>query len=189
MKEDGTAGAEKSRGEIGEICYSGPQVFLGYLNDEASTKKTVSSDGILYTGDLGYYDEQGLHFSGRSKLLIKPKGNNVFPTEVEEFISANLKTKVASVAVVGTPHEIFTEGIMAFVEKKVDVSLSAAEVLEVTQEMASFKRPSHVEIMEPAQMPLNRVAKTDYMELKKRAAVIVEELRKNGGWDKSENIN
>jgi fatty-acyl-CoA synthase len=184
MQEDGTAGKEKAKGEIGEVCFSGPQVFLGYLNDEENTRKTVSKDGILYTGDLGSYDEKGLHFAGRSKLLIKPKGNNVFPTEVEEFISSRLKPKVASVAIVGAEHEIFTEGIMAFVEKKSDVALTPEEVHEVCKDMASFKRPSHVEILEPEQMPLNRVAKTDYVELKSRANSIIADLRQKGGWDK-----
>ncbi|HPO44737.1 MAG TPA: class I adenylate-forming enzyme family protein, partial [Spirochaetota bacterium] len=73
MKADGTAGNEKPKGEIGEICFSGPQIFLGYLDDPANTAKTVSKDGICYTGDMGYYDEKGLHFAGRAKLVIKPK--------------------------------------------------------------------------------------------------------------------
>jgi len=51
MKEDGTAGEEKAKGEIGEICFSGPQVFLEYINDEENTKKTISIDGWCYTGD------------------------------------------------------------------------------------------------------------------------------------------
>lgn len=184
MKEDGSAGDEKPAGEIGEICFSGPQMFLGYLNDEENTKKTISSDGYVYTGDLGFYDEKGLHFSGRAKLLIKPKGYNVFPTEVEEFISANLKPKVASVAVVGAEHDVFTEAIVAFVEKKPDAELTVDEVMTVCKEMASYKRPSHVEILQPEQMPLNRVAKTDYVVLKSRAQKIVAELRAKGGWDK-----
>lgn len=184
MKPDGTAGREKPAGEVGEICFSGPQIFLGYLNDEENTRKTISKDGYLYTGDLGSYDEMGLHFSGRSKLVIKPKGNNVFPTEVEEFISSSLKAKVAGVAVVGVPHEVFTEGIVAFVEKKQEMELLAREVMEVCLNIASFKRPSHVEILEHGDMPLNRVAKTDYVELKARAVKIVEELRKKGKWDR-----
>ena len=184
MNEDGTAGEEKPKAEIGEICFSGPQVFLGYLNDEENTKKTISKEGIVYTGDLGSYDEKGLHFAGRSKLLIKPGGNNVFPTEVEEFISSELKPKVAAVAVVGALHDILTEGIIAFVEKKPNVSLKADEVLTACKNMASFKRPSHVVILEPEGMPLNRVAKTDYVELKKRAGEIIEDLRSEGGWDK-----
>jgi fatty-acyl-CoA synthase len=184
IKEDGSAGEEKPKGEIGNICFSGPQVFLGYLNDEENTKKTISKDGFLYTGDLGSYDESGLHFAGRSKLMIKPKGNNVYPIEVEEFITSRLKTKVSNVAVVGAEHEIYTEGIIAFVEKKPDIFLEADEIFEVCKEIASFKRPSHVEILEPQSMPLNRVAKTDYMVLKTRAAELVEQLRGKGLWDR-----
>ena len=185
MNEDGSAGVEKPAGEIGDICFSGRQIFLGYLNDQESTKKTISTEGVLYTGDLGFYDDKGLHFSGRSKLMIKPKGNNVFPTEIEEFISANLKPKVAGVAVVGAEHEIFTEGIIAFVEKKPDTDLIAEEVDDVCLGMASYKRPLHVEILEPEGIPLNRVAKTDYMELKARGAAIAEKLRNERGWDKA----
>jgi acyl-CoA synthetase (AMP-forming)/AMP-acid ligase II len=184
MNEDGTAGEEKAKGETGEICFSGPQMFLGYLNDEENTKKTLTKDGVVYTGDLGSYDEKGLHFAGRAKLLIKPKGNNVFPTEVEEFISAKLKPKVANVAVVGAQHDVFTEAIIAFVEKKPGISLNEEEIFAVCEDMASYKRPSHIEILEPEKMPLNRVAKTDYMELKSRAEAIVEDLRSKGGWDK-----
>jgi acyl-CoA synthetase (AMP-forming)/AMP-acid ligase II len=184
MNKDGTAGHEKAKGEIGEICFSGPQMFLGYLNDEENTNKTLTKEGIVYTGDLGSYDEKGLHFAGRAKLMIKPKGNNVFPTEVEEFISSKLKPKVANIAVVGAQHDVFTEAIIAFVEKKPGINLNKEEIFTVCDDMAAFKRPSHIEILEPEQMPLNRVAKTDYMELKSRAGAIVEDLRSKGGWDK-----
>ena len=186
MKEDGSAGDELSSGEIGEICFSGPQVFLGYLHDEKSTIKTISIDGILYTGDLGFYDESGLHLSGRRKFLIKPKGYNVFPTEVEEFLQENLKDRVSNVAVVGALHDIFTEGIIAFVEPKKGASISSTDVLNVAKGMASYKRPNHVEIIEPESMPLNRVNKTDYMNLKDRTSAIIKKLRNDGKWDKME---
>ncbi|MDO8056303.1 MAG: class I adenylate-forming enzyme family protein, partial [Candidatus Hermodarchaeota archaeon] len=107
MRPNGKAGDEKPPGEVGEITFSGPQVFLGYYGDDENTKRTVSSDGYCYTGDLGSYDNQGLHFAGRSKFLIKPKGYNVFPTEVEDHIERTLKGKVGTVAVIGVPHEVF----------------------------------------------------------------------------------
>ncbi|MHA1585267.1 MAG: class I adenylate-forming enzyme family protein [Promethearchaeota archaeon] len=186
MKEDGSAGDELSSDEIGEICFSGPQVFLGYLHDEKSTIKTISIDGILYTGDLGFYDDSGLHLSGRRKFLIKPKGYNVFPTEVEEFLQENLKDRVSNVAVVGAHHDIFTEGIIAFIEPKKGASISSTDVLNVAKGMASYKRPNHVEIIEPESMPLNRVNKTDYMNLKDRTSAIIKKLRNDGKWDKME---
>ncbi|MHA1730643.1 MAG: class I adenylate-forming enzyme family protein [Promethearchaeota archaeon] len=184
MGEDGRAGPEKKPGEVGEICLAGPQVFLGYVNDEENTRKTISSDGWCYTGDLGYYDEKGLHFAGRSKLMIKPKGYNVFPTEVENFIADNLKDRVEMVGVVGVKHDLFTEAIMAWVEKKEGADLTAEEVNRVCRGMAAYKRPSHVEVLEFGKMPLNRVNKTDYVRLKKWSDKKVEELRAAGEWDR-----
>ena len=116
MNPDGTAGAEKAAGEVGEICFQGPQVFLGYLGDPEKTAQTISKEGVLYTGDLGSYDAKGLHLAGRRKFVMKPKGYQVFPSDVEGHIAQALKGKIGTVAVVGAEHEIFTEGIMAFVE-------------------------------------------------------------------------
>ncbi|MCP4762877.1 MAG: acyl--CoA ligase [archaeon] len=183
MKLDGSSGNEKPSGEIGEICFSGPQVFLSYVNDEENTKKTISSDGWCYTGDLGSYDDKGLHFGGRSKLMIKPKGYNVFPVEVENFISDKLKDSVETVGVVGMKHEIFTEAIVAFVEKKKGKKVTPEEVSKTCKEMAAYKRPSLVVILEYNDMPLNRVQKTDYVSLKNMAEIEIEKLRKKGGWD------
>ena len=185
MNADGTAGKEKPKGEIGEICFSGPQIFLGYLNDPENTKKTISKEGICYTGDLGYYDERGLHFAGRSKLVIKPKGYQVYPDDVEHHISEKLKGKVNMVAVVGAEHNIYSEAIIAFVEPLQGVNLTAKEVMEACEDISAYSRPLHVEILKPGQFPLNRVAKTDYIILKEEAKKIVERLRSEGKWDKA----
>ncbi len=183
MNPDGTAGKEKAPGEVGEICFSGPQLFLGYLNDPENTANTLSKEGILYTGDLGSYDDKGLHFAGRSKLVIKPKGYQVFPEDIEKHIALMLKDKVTMVGIVGAEHEVFTEGIMAFVEAKDGVDLTVEEVLDACQDISAYSRPSHVEILKAGNLPLNRVAKTDYMELKKLAKDLVPKLREQGKWD------
>ncbi|MBN1615411.1 MAG: long-chain fatty acid--CoA ligase, partial [Deltaproteobacteria bacterium] len=184
MQEDGTAGAQKAKGEIGEICFSGPQIFLGYLGDAENTAKTISKDGICYTGDVGYYDEKGLHFSGRAKLVIKPKGYQVFPEDVESHIHGKLKDRAGMVAVVGVEHEIFSEGIMAFVECQEGKTITPGEVMEACSDISSYSRPSHVVILRVGEIPLNRVAKTDYLTLRERAAEIVRELRAEGKWDR-----
>ncbi len=181
MLPDGNAGKELPPGENGEICFSGPQLFLGYVNDVEATRRTISTDGWLYTGDYGSYDEKGLHLAGRTKLMIKPKGYNVFPTEVENFILNALKEKVAGVACVGIKHEVFTEAIFAFVVPKSEMTVTPEEVHETAKGMASYKRPLHVEII--SEMPLNRVAKTDYVSLKDTADRRVDELRAAGKWD------
>ena len=57
--------------------------------------------------------------------------------------------------------------------------------MEAAQGMAAYKRPSAVVFLEPGEMPLNRVAKTDYMALTERAKELVEQLRANGEWDQA----
>ena len=185
MRPDGTAGAEKAAEEVGEICFSGPQVFLGYHGDPDATARTISHDGICYTGDLGAYGERGLRFAGRAKLVIKPKGFQVFPEDVEKHIAVRLAGKVNQVAVVGAEHEVFSEAIVAFVEPVAGATVTPADVELACLDISAYSRPSHVEILEPGDFPLNRVAKTDYLAFRERARAIVERLRDAGAWDRS----
>ena len=184
MNPDGTAGKEKPKGEIGEICFSGPQVFLGYLDDPVNTAKTISKEGICYTGDLGSYDDKGLHFAGRAKFVIKPKGYQVYPEDVENHIAQKLKGKVSMVAIVGVEHSVYGEGVMAFVEAIEGQNVTPEDVINACQDISSYSRPSHAVILKPGELPLNRVAKTDYVTLKEMAKGIVDQLRKQGKWDK-----
>ncbi len=183
MRDDGTAGDELPDGEPGEICFSGPQVFIGYVNNEDAYRRTVSTDGYCYTGDLGYKTDKGLVFAGRSKLVIKPKGYQVHPAQIEGHF-AQLSEKVSACAAVGQPHEIFSEAIVLFVETKAEVQLSIAELEQHARGIAGYMRPTHYELLPPASLPLNRVAKTDYVLLREHAAAAVERLRTAGGWDR-----
>ena len=182
IRDDGTAGDELPDGEVGEICFSGPQVFIAYVNNEEAYRKTVSTDGVCYTGDLGYKSERGLQFSGRSKLVIKPKGYQVHPAQIENHF-LDMKDHVAAAAAVGAPHEVFTEGVVLFVEKKPGATLTTAQLEEHAKGIAAYMRPTHYEILEAGTFPLNRVAKTDYVVLKDRAKEIAAALRAKGGWD------
>jgi len=182
MREDGSAGDALPDGEIGEVCFKGTQTFLGYVNDPAATARTASTDGYLYTGDMGYQDDKGLHFSGRAKWVIKPKGYQVFPGQVEDFV-CELRDKVAGCGVVGAEHAVFSEAIIAFVEKRPGVELTVDELVRHADGIASFMRPLHYVILEPGGLPLNRVAKTDYVVLYERAKEEVARLRAAGGWD------
>lgn len=181
MRSDGSAGAELPFGEIGHVCFRGPQTFAGYVHDEESTRKTISSDGWLYTGDMGSVDGDGLHFSGRAKWVIKPAGYQVFPGDVEEHICA-LSDKVASCGVVGVPHPIWVEAIVAFVEKRPGAELTEAELRRHARSLTSYKRPLHYVIVEPGQMPLNRVAKVDTLRLRELAEIEVQQLQSRGRW-------
>lgn len=183
MRADGTAGAELPDGQPGEICFAGPQVFISYVNNDEAYRQTVSRDGICYTGDLGYKTPQGLMFSGRSKLVIKPKGYQVHPAQIENHFCL-LSDSVAACAAVGQPHEVFSEAVVLFVETKPGAEVTIERLKQHAQEIAAYMRPTHYVLLPPAGLPLNRVAKTDYVLLKERAAEEVQKLRAAGAWDR-----
>ena len=81
----------------GEILVSGPAIMQGYYNDELKTKN-VLEDGVLHTGDIGYFDEEGyLYIVGRIKNIIKTGGYTVFPEEVENILQSTNNVKEAYV--------------------------------------------------------------------------------------------
>ncbi|MGD0500659.1 MAG: class I adenylate-forming enzyme family protein [Bryobacteraceae bacterium] len=186
MIGNGSAGSEAPEGEIGHVCFQGPQTFLGYLNDPDATAAALSSDGWLYTGDMGRFDERGLHLAGRAKWVLKPAGYQVFPGDVEAHIAA-LSGQVANVGVVGHPHPIWSEAIVAFVEKRPGADLTEAGLRRHARSLTSYMRPLHYVILEPGAMPLNRSAKVDIVRLQELAKEEVRKLRDRGRWDACEN--
>jgi acyl-CoA synthetase (AMP-forming)/AMP-acid ligase II len=182
MDAASAAGPEVSRGDIGHICFEGPQNFIGYLNDPAATAATLSSDGVLYTGDMGRLGERGLHLAGRAKWVLKPAGYQVFPGDVEAHI-AGLTAQVANVGVVGHPHAVWSEAIVAFVEKRPGAAITEAELRRHGRSLTSYMRPLHYVILDPGAMPLNRTAKVDIARLQELAKEEVQKLRVRGRWD------
>jgi acyl-CoA synthetase (AMP-forming)/AMP-acid ligase II len=182
MRDDGLAGDVLPEGEIGHICFRGPQTFAGYVNDPAATAKTISRDGYLYTGDLGYRSAADIHLSGRAKWVIKSFGYQVFPGDVEAHISS-LQEKVANCVVVGVAHEVAGEGVVAVVEKRLGVELAVQELERHARPLATYMRPRHWMVVEPGQLPLNRLAKPDYQRAQEMARQEISTLRARGEWD------
>jgi len=182
MRADGHAGDELTPGEIGHICFRGPQTFLGYVNDPEATANAISRDGFLYTGDLGYKDAVGLHLTGREKWVIKSMGYQIFPGDVEQHI-CTLAEKVANCVVVGVPHEVVSEAVVAVVEKRPEVEVSRQELDRHARALPSYMRPRHWIILEAGQMPLNRVVKPDYVRAQQMARQEIAALRERGEWD------
>ncbi|XP_039293591.1 4-coumarate--CoA ligase 1 isoform X3 [Nilaparvata lugens] len=106
--------------EHGELCIYGPQVMQGYLNNQKATDETIIN-GWLHTGDIGYYDDEGLFYIvDRLKELIKVKGFQVAPAELEELLRTH--PKVNDVAVIGVPDARSGEVPLAYVIRKDDVT-------------------------------------------------------------------
>ena len=87
-------------GETGKIWIKGPNIFQGYLNNPEATKNALTLDGYLRTGDVGYQDCAGnIYITERVEEIIKYKGFQVAPTELEELLATH--PKVDDVAVIG----------------------------------------------------------------------------------------
>jgi len=114
--------------QSGELAIKGPQVMMGYLNDIEKTDECLSDGGWLRTGDLAYYDEDGyFYITDRIKEMMKVRGFQVAPAELEELILSN--EHVQDVAVVQIPDEESGELPRAYVVRK-----PSADPKEVTEE-------------------------------------------------------
>jgi long-chain acyl-CoA synthetase len=100
-------------GEAGELTVHGPQVMRGYWNNEVETRGVIR-DGWLYTGDIVRQDPSGFFFLvDRKKDMIKTRGENVYPRDVEETLFRHPAVK--DVVVVGIPHRELGEAVKAYV--------------------------------------------------------------------------
>jgi acyl-CoA synthetase (AMP-forming)/AMP-acid ligase II len=113
--------------EEGEICVRGPLIMKGYIGDESATKHTIDSQGWLHTGDIGYYDEDGFFFiTDRMKELIKYKGLQVSPTELEQILLTH--PDIIEAAVAPVPDEAAGELPRAYVVKSPGSTLTEDDV-------------------------------------------------------------
>ncbi|SDU34540.1 AMP-binding protein [Gordonia westfalica] len=135
--------------EPGELWVKGPNVMLGYLNNEQATADTIDADGFLHTGDLAQVDPTGCVFIvDRLKELIKYKGYQVPPAELEALLLTN--DKIADAAVIGVIDAESGEEIpKAFVVRQPDAEIGEAEVIEfVASKVAPHKKVRAVEFIE-----------------------------------------
>lgn len=135
----------------------------GYYTNLQATAEAIK-DGWLYTGDIGRVDEDGdLFLMGRSKEIIIVKGQNVYPSDIEEVLYTH--PKVAEAAVVGIPDEIRGETIRAIISLKEGEVATEQEIKHFCREhMADYKVPRQVGFMDS--LPKTAAGKIDKEELK-----------------------
>jgi long-chain acyl-CoA synthetase len=140
-------GLELRIGEIGEIALKGPNIMAGYWNRPEETEKTLV-DGWLYTGDLGYIDDQGFVFIvDRKKDLIIKGGYNIYPREVEEAIYQLEEIDMA--AVIGVPDDAKGEVVQAIVSLKSGRRFSPEQVMDhLRKTISKYKLPETVTIID-----------------------------------------
>lgn len=132
--------------EVGEIVHRGPNVMSGYLNNPEETNRTRQF-GWHHTGDLGYFDEDGLLvFVDRKKDMIKSGGENVASIQVEQVLISY--PKVLNAVAVGLPHERWIEAVTAFVVLKPGEEATKEDIINHCKEhLGSFQVPKEVLIV------------------------------------------
>jgi long-chain acyl-CoA synthetase len=135
------AGGDVALGETGELVVRGPNVMKGYWRRPAETAAALSDDGWLRTGDLARCGEDGRYeIAGRAKDLIITEGYNVHPREVEEAIIAHPAVREA--AVLGVPHPLLGEEIVACAVLREDAECSSGALMSHLAELlARYKLP------------------------------------------------
>lgn len=154
----------------GELCFKGNQNMLGYIDNQKATNETIDKDGWLHTGDVAYYDNDKQFFIvDRIKELIKWKGFQVPPAEIEAILLTNPKIKDA--AVIGIPDESVGELPMAFVVKADSVELTADDVIQFVGDQVSPPKRLHGGVRFIDEIPKNLSGKILRRELRELVKV------------------
>ena len=153
-------GKELPQGEVGRIFVGNAFPFEGYTG---GGKKQII-DGLLSSGDVGYFDEHGLlYVSGRDDEMIVSGGENVFPAEVEDLISGH--PEVIEATAIGVEDKEWGHRLRAFVVKKQDASLDEDTVKHyVRDHLARYKVPREVVFLD--ELPRNPTGKILKRELR-----------------------
>ncbi|RFU63648.1 o-succinylbenzoate--CoA ligase [Peribacillus saganii] len=156
-------GREAVPGEAGEIAVAGPNVTPGYLNRKEETVQAIRN-GWLFTGDIGYLDEEGfLYVIDRRSDLIISGGENVYPAEIEAVLAKH--PAIFEAGVTGMEDEKWGKVPVAFVVLKPGAALSEADAIAHCRELlASYKVPK--KILFCSELPRNSSNKLLRRELK-----------------------
>jgi long-chain acyl-CoA synthetase len=149
--------------ERGEIRVRGPQMIESYRNRPEETARTIR-DGWIYTGDVGYFDDDGYLFVvDRKKELIISGGYNIYPREVDEVLFAHPDT--FEVATVGIKDTFRGEVPVAFVALKAGRAVSADDLLVYCRDrLVDYKVPRRIEFLDA--LPKTGAGKIDKLKLR-----------------------
>ena len=153
VKEDGVT--EVEQGEVGELSLKGPGIMRCYYRNEEATKEVMRGEWLL-TGDMARQDEDGFYYLvDRKKDVIVSGGENLYPVEIENFLSKCPLIK--DVAVIGLPDARLGEIACAIVETPAGVTCTEEDINEFSKELPRYKRPRRIIF---AKVPRNATARS-----------------------------
>ena len=142
---DAETGVHVGPNTVGEITIKNPAVMPGYWRNDEQNRETLR-DGWLYTGDLGWLDDDGfLYFVDRKKDIIRRRGENISSQEVENVIKAN--PNVLDCAVVAVPSDLGEDEVKAYVTPREGATVDPEQVVYwCAEHLAYFKVPRYWEV-------------------------------------------
>ncbi|MGC8959244.1 MAG: class I adenylate-forming enzyme family protein [Chloroflexia bacterium] len=154
-------------GQIGELACRSEGVMLGYHRAPERTAEVLDGEGWYYTGDLAWMDERGyLHIVGRKKDVIIRGGQNIYPEEIESYLTAHPKVRQA--AVVGIPGALGEESVWAFIRLEEGAEMTVQEVLDYCRAgLEPFQIPSQVRFL--PELPQGEPGKSQKFKLREMA--------------------
>lgn len=149
-------GREAKPGEVGEVVARGENIMSGYFNMPEATAAALEK-GWLHTGDLATVDDEGfIYIVDRKKDMIIVGGENIYPREIERVLLGH--PGIADAAVVGIPHPVWGEEVLAILVRRPESNVDAREVIQRCRaELARFKCPTKVEFRR--EIPRNAAGK------------------------------
>ena len=128
-----------------------------YYNDPEATANTLK-DGWLYTGDMAMQDEDGfIYLVDRKKDVIISGGENIYPVQVEDFLSAF--NKIKDVAVIGVPDERLGEIAAAVISIKDGMTCTEEEIEKFCKDLPRYKRPRKIIFADVPRNPTGKIEK------------------------------
>jgi acyl-CoA synthetase (AMP-forming)/AMP-acid ligase II len=149
-------GRDAKPGEVGEVVARGENLMSGYFNMPEATDAALEK-GWLHTGDLATVDDESfIYIVDRKKDMIIVGGENIYPREIERVLLCH--PAIADAAVLGIPHSVWGEEVLALVVRRPDSNIDAREVIQhCRSELARFKCPTKVEFRQ--EIPRNAAGK------------------------------
>lgn len=165
---DPVTGETLPRGERGEFCTRGYSVMQGYWNEPEKTAASIDAEGWMHTGDIAImFDDGYVNIVGRIKDMIIRGGENIYPREVEEFLSSH--PDIGDLQVIGVPDDKYGEAVMACIIPAVPgdtVSLDSVREF-CAGKIAHFKVPAHVRMVD--EFPMTVTGKIRKIEMREAA--------------------
>jgi len=148
---------------VGEIVCQSPLASHGYYKNPEATS-TSFRDGWFYTGDLGYFDEEGYLFvAGRKKDMVKSGGISIYPLEIESLLYGH--PDVLEAAVIGVPDAEWGEAVKAVIVLRSGSNVQGEDLLQFCRErLASYKVPKSIDIV--SSLPHTEIGKVAKEKLK-----------------------